>query len=315
MSPINLSIVIPTWNREYELQRALNSIKPLLDSSSAIEVIVTDNCSSDKTLEVAFSWQKKYRDRFKVLQAEENKGPVLNWEKGFKASSAPFTLLLFSDDFLELSSISQFKLFADKLIPNLCASKITLVRLGVNLVDDNLKLSNEHGLSLCFDTEQSRPNSLATENKLFFILNHVLPRNLRLFRQSYSPVSPAGYILSTNYSINILEKYKNCHTFLKNGAGIDNLLILISAFKSKCVASISFATTCMVASSSSITHSSQQNPRKNLDLKESYFISEYLFAVHLIKHFNPLGPVILLLSLFRLIRVWSSKALLSFRVK
>ena len=303
MRNFNLSIVIPTWNRERELHRSLQSIEPLLDVVDSIEVIITDNASTDNTLNVAKTFQSKYPHCTKVLISDNNNGPVLNWEKGINAAQSPYSLLLFSDDFISIDCIDDFKVFMDNILPSFCDSKINLARLSIGIFNSDLQISQDNRISLSFH-DQLRPGDLFTsESNIYFLVNHLLPQFFKLFKRSFSPVSPAGYIISTNYAIHTLKKFKYFHTFLQNGAGIDNLMILMAALKSKSVIGLPFITCCMVASDSSITHTSQQNPLKQFRLQKSYFLSEFLFSFECLKRFRIIGAPIMILSLLRLARV------------
>jgi glycosyltransferase involved in cell wall biosynthesis len=57
-----LSICIPTFNRAYILEKTLHSIvsQKIFQDTNEIEVIVSDNCSSDNTFEIVNKYIKKY---------------------------------------------------------------------------------------------------------------------------------------------------------------------------------------------------------------------------------------------------------------
>ncbi|MEW6195151.1 MAG: glycosyltransferase family 2 protein [Bacteroidota bacterium] len=92
-----ISVVVPVYNREKLLIRALDSVKN--QTFKDFECIIIDNNSSDNTFNVA----KKYTEsdkRFSAYKQERNVGPVRNWLRGVELSNAEWIKILFSDDYL-----------------------------------------------------------------------------------------------------------------------------------------------------------------------------------------------------------------------
>jgi glycosyltransferase involved in cell wall biosynthesis len=98
MSKNLVSILIPVYNREELVRRAIESA--INQTYENIEVIAVDNKSTDRTYAVLKGYAKKYPD-VKVYQNEENLGPVRNWKKCLEYSSGEFIKILFSDDWIE----------------------------------------------------------------------------------------------------------------------------------------------------------------------------------------------------------------------
>jgi len=99
-SPL-FSIVVPTFNREGHLRRSLGSIA--LQSFRDYEVIVVDNASTDRTVEVALS----FRDRFDltVLVNDSNRERSYSRNRGAEHSAGRFVVFLDSDDELKPDSL------------------------------------------------------------------------------------------------------------------------------------------------------------------------------------------------------------------
>ena len=56
-----LSITIPTWNRAPILEIALSQLLPqLIEFKDSIELIISDNCSTDNTSEVINKFKLKF---------------------------------------------------------------------------------------------------------------------------------------------------------------------------------------------------------------------------------------------------------------
>lgn len=90
-----VSILIPTYNRKELVVRAIES--GLAQTYQNIEIVVSDNCSPDGTVEFLNSKYAK-NDKVKIYGSEENKGPVLNWVNCIEKCKGVYVKLLFSDD-------------------------------------------------------------------------------------------------------------------------------------------------------------------------------------------------------------------------
>ena len=100
MKPL-VSIVIPTYNRAYDLRRALDSI--IIQSYSNWEVIIVDNNSTDDTDYVINSFHEKKFRLFKI----ENKGLIAaSRNLGIRESKGEYIAFLDSDDWWKESKIS-----------------------------------------------------------------------------------------------------------------------------------------------------------------------------------------------------------------
>jgi glycosyltransferase involved in cell wall biosynthesis len=299
-----LSVVIPTWNREVEVIRALDSILPLLKDCSDIELIITDNASSDNTLKVVNSWLHLHNVDAVILDSENNVGPVLNWIKGISTASGHYVSLLFSDDLLQFDGQHKPRQMISSLY-RLAQIDVKLIRLPVQIVDNNLHLSTNPLISLpypCPDSCYVYSCLMAPDD---FLLNHLVPRSIPLNRvaRSFSPVSPAGYIIERESILTTLNDYRDLHSYKKNGAGIDQLAILFAARDSRQVGFLSSPISIMVASPSSITNNSSKRPKAANKLAISYYMSQLHFSGQSIfDKRNPIFLILFILSLFRLLK-------------
>jgi len=81
-----LSIVIPVYNREKEIKVLLDSI--LMQDFQDYEIIVSDDCSKDNTVEILRGYKKKFGSKINVIVNRKNGGPgfarsmALSWVKG-----------------------------------------------------------------------------------------------------------------------------------------------------------------------------------------------------------------------------------------
>ena len=100
-----VSIVIPTYNRCYYLQQAIDSA--VKQTYSNIEVIISDNCSIDDTQEIVESFLDS---RIKYWQHPENIGMFANQIHGLKMAKGKYIASLHDDDMWESD-------FLAKLVP------------------------------------------------------------------------------------------------------------------------------------------------------------------------------------------------------
>ena len=91
-----VSIIIPTYNQEIYINRAIASA--LMQDFRSIEVIVLDDASTDRTEEIARNWSEYAC--FRYLRNEHNLGRVKNYQKGLECAQGEWVLLLDGDDHL-----------------------------------------------------------------------------------------------------------------------------------------------------------------------------------------------------------------------
>jgi len=86
-----LSICIPTFNREHNIKKMLDSIKPY----SNVEIVVCDDGSTDKTKELV----NKYCDKLNIKYIYQNNAGVSSAIlKAYKNSSGKYVIKMDSDD-------------------------------------------------------------------------------------------------------------------------------------------------------------------------------------------------------------------------
>ena len=95
-----LTIAIPTFNRAPYLERCLAQIvKQTAAFEDKVELIVSDNCSTDQTEEVVNRYIAG-GSRINFLKNHQNLGPDGNFRKCFEAARGTYFLLFSDDDLL-----------------------------------------------------------------------------------------------------------------------------------------------------------------------------------------------------------------------
>jgi len=103
---IDLSIAIPTYNRSQKLTKTLDSIiEQLEDGQTNIEIVISDNCSTDDTQAVVDNYSKKH-PFIKYYKNNVNKGIDYNIFKCTDLAVGEYVHLLSDDDLLMSGSLS-----------------------------------------------------------------------------------------------------------------------------------------------------------------------------------------------------------------
>ncbi len=97
-----LSILLITYNHEKYVAEAVQSIlcQKIPDSISSVEIVVCDDNSTDKTVEIIRSHDKPIeRLNFRYLPQQPNIGITRNYQRGFLACRGDYIAVLEGDDY------------------------------------------------------------------------------------------------------------------------------------------------------------------------------------------------------------------------
>lgn len=93
-----VSICSTTFNREEYIGQAIESwLKQ--DTTFNYEIIISDDCSTDKTIEVIKTYQIKFPNKIKLLLAEKNLGYSANTVKVYQAAKGKYIAHCDGDDY------------------------------------------------------------------------------------------------------------------------------------------------------------------------------------------------------------------------
>lgn len=99
-----VSVIIPAYNAEKYITHTIESV--LAQTHQALEVIVVDDCSTDRTVEVLT--QYSVNSRIRVICLEQNSGgPAHPRNIGVKAASGEYVAFLDADDLWESTKIEK----------------------------------------------------------------------------------------------------------------------------------------------------------------------------------------------------------------
>lgn len=98
-----VSILMPTYNHEKFIAKSIESALSQKTDYSW-ELLINDDCSTDGTLEIARSYQKKYPEKIKVFAHEKNQGLLKSYKFLLGNAAGKYFAVLESDDIWSDSS-------------------------------------------------------------------------------------------------------------------------------------------------------------------------------------------------------------------
>ncbi len=96
---VKVSVVVPVFNGESYIRKCLDSL--VRQTLKDIEIIIINDGSKDKTLDILKEYQKKCKN-IKIIN-QENKGIAASRNEGIKVAEGEYIAFLDSDDFVDLT--------------------------------------------------------------------------------------------------------------------------------------------------------------------------------------------------------------------
>ena len=106
-----LTIAIPTYNGARTIRNMLDILIPQVDSR--VEIIISDNCSTDETQSIAQIYQIKYAF-IKYVRNDMNIGADRNFLQCMRMADGKFTMLVSDDDIIIENSLHRILSFLAK---------------------------------------------------------------------------------------------------------------------------------------------------------------------------------------------------------
>ena len=207
-----VSILIPVFNRKHYITECIQSA--LDQTFTDFEIVVVDNASDDGTWEICQQFSA-LDQRVRIFRNATNIGPVLNWVRCAQEAPGEFSKFLFSDDVLEPNCLS---LMVPKLIDLQVALVFCAARVG----------QSQSEAVIAFAHDETSKISTA--------------RFLKLVLSGHAPVSPGAVLIRTRdllKNIRINFATSTARNFIKNGAGTDAMILLLTTEAYAYVANLS----------------------------------------------------------------------------
>ncbi|EAL2296047.1 glycosyltransferase family 2 protein [Campylobacter jejuni] len=183
-----ISIILPTYNVEQYIARAIESC--INQTFKNIEIIVVDDCGSDKSIDIAKEYAKK-DDRIKIIHNEENLKLLRARYEGVKVANSPYIMFLDPDDYLELNACEECM----KILKN---NEIDLLFFNAFVLENNNKYRRKLNFQeKCYAKKDFLKELLKTKNLFWTVWAKVIKKELYL--------KAVGLISLENAKINMAE--------------------------------------------------------------------------------------------------------------
>lgn len=135
-----VSIIVITYNSAKFVLETLESAKA--QSYQNIELIVSDDCSSDNTVEICREWIEENKDRFvrtELITVSENTGIPANCNRGVRAAQGEWVKLIAGDDALMENAITDVIQFVQN-------KNIYLLQTSAEVYNESLDFDYKKGI-------------------------------------------------------------------------------------------------------------------------------------------------------------------------
>lgn len=171
-----VTIAIPTYNRAEYLAQALESA--VNQTYQHIEILVSDNCSTDNTESVVTGFTDP---RIRYVKQRENIGPDPNWNFCLQQAKGAFFLLLQDDDVID-----------DRLV-EVCmkaanySTDVGIIRTGTRVIDSDGKVLRERkNIAGGLSTEEFIMTLLSGKLNMYLCGSLFNTKNLKEICDSYA---------------------------------------------------------------------------------------------------------------------------------
>ena len=234
-----ISTVIPTFNRELYLRKAIQSC---IDQTIEHEIIVCNHGGTDQTDEMV----KEFNNKIKYLKKTKDYGPHYCWLDGIIEAKGEYINLLFDDDWIEPNYIEEcMKYFHDP--------DVGFVFSPANLFDEDSKKI----VSILHDDFLSKEGIYKINEYELFLLRRLISPTAIIFRKKD--------MIDSLYNGNLpLSKYNY------KGVGPDRFMSLLCMLRYSKFGFVSKPLVYFRQHSKSITVGSEIDSEKKQLIKKAY---------------------------------------------
>lgn len=125
-----ISIVVPMYNAEKYISNCIDSI---IVQDKVCELLLIDDGSVDKTLDIARDYEKKYS--WITVYTQKNAGPSVARNRGIECAKGDWIMFVDADDWLEKNALRVLKSYIDIVDTDIIA---------FDYIKDGKKVSNGH---------------------------------------------------------------------------------------------------------------------------------------------------------------------------
>jgi len=201
-----ISVILPVFNAEKYISRCLRSLKNQSISNRLFEIIIIDDCSTDKSLNEI---KKQKTAQIKVIKNKENLGLPKSLNIGIKAAKGSFVVRVDADDWVQedfLNIMSTF-LYINKNL-DAVACDYTICDNKENTVILKNCLEKPVGCGIMFRMQHLLDIGLYNESFNFAEEEELRKKFLKKFSITRIPLSLYRYRKHTNNRSNNIKQVK-----------------------------------------------------------------------------------------------------------
>lgn len=174
---LTVSIIVPNYNHALYLRERLESIYN--QTYRNFEVILLDDCSTDKSREILEEYKRHYPDNTTLLFNMENTGcPFEQWLLGMDVAKGDLIWLAESDDWCDLD-------FLEKMLPAFNDEAVMLAYCNIIFIEDGKKVWDLQSYLYDFGIDFNSPFKMSANDfvkKVMFCKNPIANASSALFR-------------------------------------------------------------------------------------------------------------------------------------
>ncbi len=192
-----ISVIIPCFNAATTINKCILSV--LNQTFQDVEVVVVNDCSTDKSLSQLLNLQKKFPQKIVLWDKKHNEGVDCARFDGLKIAKGDFITFLDADDWLEKKSLEVMHI-------EITGGDYDYVEIGMQRVMDRLGLIRKR-TSCTVKGEIALPELFDKYFLSFFGVN-ILPINMcgKLYRKSFLDslsIAPSGLAMGEDLYFNL----------------------------------------------------------------------------------------------------------------
>lgn len=126
---LKVSIIVPVFNGEKYLNQCIDSAINQTMNSDEYEIILVDDCSTDKSVQIIDSYIKKNRN-IRIIKKEHNTGESSSVNTGIMFAKGDYIYVLHQDDMMKNNLLEKCFCVSNKL-------NLEAVHFGITQIDEN----------------------------------------------------------------------------------------------------------------------------------------------------------------------------------
>ena len=102
---MKISVIVPVYNVDKYIEKCLDSLVHQTFDPSYFQIILVNDCSTDKSLSIIKKYLSKYKNII-LINNNKNEGPGNTRNKGLKFAKGKYVFFLDSDDYISKTALS-----------------------------------------------------------------------------------------------------------------------------------------------------------------------------------------------------------------